>query len=196
MRPGPSPRRRRAPVDGIVEVFVADEQDEHPVDVKRWSTLAEQVLAAEGVRGAAELSVLFVSEETMAGLNLQFMEQTGATDVLSFPLDDDLVELGRWPDASSTGPDRDPGPADEAPLLLGDVVICPAVAARNAPTHAGSFDDEVALLLVHGVLHVLGMDHAEPAETTAMQARERELLAELHGPLARDPWAEPGPTEP
>ena len=66
---------------------------------------------------------------------------------------------------------------DDLPLLLGDVVICPAVAARNAPEHAGSFDDEIALLVVHGILHLLGLDHADDDERDAMQDRERELLA-------------------
>lgn len=188
MRPGPSPRKRKPPSDGTVEVFVADEQDEQPVDVDRWSRLVEKVLAAQGVRGAAELSVMFVTEEAMTGLNERFMDSTGPTDVLSFPLDDDVVELGRWPDASSTGPDRGSGDTDEAPVLLGDVIVCPAVAARNAPEHAGSYEDELALLLVHGVLHVLGMDHAELTDEAAMQQRERELLAEFHGPLAADPW--------
>ena len=129
----------------------------------------------------------------MATLNLRFMEHEGPTDVLSFPLDDDAVELGRWPDATSTGPDRVPGDPDDAPLLLGDVVICPAVAARNAPDHAGTYDDEMALLLVHGVLHVLGMDHDELTDEAAMQQRERDLLAEHHGPLAGDPWAPGAP---
>jgi probable rRNA maturation factor len=68
----------------------------------------------------------------------------------------------------------------ELPLLLGDVVVCPAVAARQAPQHAGSYEDELALLVVHGVLHVLGMDHADPAEEATMQARERELLDRYH----------------
>jgi probable rRNA maturation factor len=77
---------------------------------------------------------------------------------------------------------------DDQPLLLGDVVISPAVAARQAPEHAGSYEDEVALLLVHGILHVLGMDHAADDERVAMQARERALLAQFHGELARDPW--------
>ena len=60
------------------------------------------------------------------------------------------------------------------------MVVCPAVAARQAPEHAGSYDDELALLVVHGVLHVLGMDHADPTEAAAMQARERELLDRYH----------------
>ena len=128
------------------------------------------------MHGDAELSVLFVDAEVMTGLNQRFMDEDGPTDVLSFPLDDDLVELGRWPDASTTGPDRGALQPDDAPLLLGDVVICPEVAARNAPDHAGSYEDELALLVVHGVLHVLGMDHADESTTAAMQARERELL--------------------
>ena len=71
------------------------------------------------------------------------------------------------------------------PVLLGDVVLCPAIAAIAAPDHGGSLDDELALLVVHGVLHVLGHDHAEPDETAAMVERERDLLSELHwhGPV-------------
>ncbi len=60
--------------------------------------------------------------------------------------------------------------------------VCPSIAARNAPHHAGTYEDELALLVVHGVLHVLGHDHADEAETAAMQARERELLATFAAP--------------
>jgi probable rRNA maturation factor len=148
---------------------------------------------AEGVRGDVELAVLFVDETSMAALNNQFMDVDEATDVLAFPIDDDVVEMGRWPDASTTGPDRTPVEPDDAPLLLGDVVICPAVAARNAPEHAGTLEDELALLVVHGVLHVLGMDHAEADDRTQMQAKERDLLTRFHGPTAADPWTEPAP---
>lgn len=195
MRPGPSPSRRRRtpPADGTLEVFVADEQDVVRVDVAHFCALAEQVIGAMGVRGDAELSLLFVDEAVMAELNERFMETTGPTDVLSFPIDDDVVELGRWPDASATGPDRSPADPDEAPLLLGDVVICPAVAAANAPTHAGTVEDELALLVVHGILHVLGQDHDDEASTLAMQGRERDLLTRFHEPLARDPWSQTPP---
>lgn len=172
----PAPRRRAG--EGDLEVFVADEQADHPVDVTRWEALARSVLVEEGVRGEAELAVLFVDEATMTELNGQFMGQTGATDVLAFPIDDDEVTVGRSPDGSTTGPDREQ--PDDVPLLLGDVVICPVVAARNAPAHAGTYDDEIALLLVHGILHVLGMDHATPEETEEMQARERHLLGRFH----------------
>ena len=85
-----------------------------------------------------------------------------------------------------TGPDRAPVDPGDLPLLLGDVVLCPAVAARQAPEHAGTLDDELALLVVHGVLHVLGHDHAEPDQAERMRARERELLEAHH-------WDGPAP---
>jgi len=180
IRPAPpvDGRARRRGDEGDVEVFVADEQDAHPVDVARWEALARSVLAAEGVSGDAELALLFVDEPAIAELNQRFMGHEGPTDVLAFPIDDDDVLVGRSPDGSSSGPDR--GPVDDVPLLLGDVVVCPAVAARNAPSHAGTYDDELALLIVHGILHVLGHDHAEPEETATMQAKERELLGRFH----------------
>jgi probable rRNA maturation factor len=195
--------RRQGPDDGVITVFVADEQHDEPVDGDRWSALAEAVLGAEGIVGEAELSVLFVDEAHITDLNERFMGHAGPTDVLSFPLD----AVSDHPGTSATagagegdvvaevvagggGPlARTLYDPDDQPLLLGDVVICPAVAARQASAHAGSYEDEIALLLVHGVLHVLGMDHAEAAPREAMQARERALLAELHGPLAADPWA-------
>ena len=180
IRPAPpsSGRSRRRGDEGEIEVFVADEQSAQPVDVARWEQLARNVLSAEGVSGDAELALLFIDEPAMAELNQRFMGADGPTDVLAFPIDDDDVLIGRSPDGSTSGPDR--GPLGDVPLLLGDVVVCPAVAARNAPSHAGTYDDELALLVVHGILHVLGMDHAEPEETAVMQARERDLLERFH----------------
>lgn len=174
MRPPTRSRRPTANGTGFPEVSMTDEQDDQPVDIERCTRLVEQVLTARGVTGGAELGVVFVDEETMADLNRRYMAQDGPTDVLSFPLEPD-----------------DPGPAPTGgpPRLLGDIVVCPAVAAINAPDHAGSYGDELALLLVHGVLHVLGLDHVEADETEAMQARERELLHRFHGPMAGDPWA-------
>ena len=176
-RPAARPPRRGP--EGEVQVFGADEQSDAPVDVDRWVDLARDVLVAEGVQGEAELSLLFVDEAAISELNERFMEVSGPTDVLAFPIDDPVV-AGRWPDAGTAGPDRDDPEPGDLPLLLGDVVVCPAVAQRQAPSHAGSYDDELALLVVHGVLHVLGHDHAEPAETAVMQARERELLDRFH----------------
>jgi probable rRNA maturation factor len=176
--PPPAPERRRGP-EGDVLVFGADEQDGAPVDVERWVSLAHGVLVAEGVRGEAELSLLFVDEAAIAELNQRFMDAEGPTDVLAFPIDDPVAS-GRWPDAGTAGPDRDEPEPGDLPLLLGDVVVCPAVARRHALDHAGSYEDELALLVVHGVLHVLGHDHAAPAEAAAMQERERALLDRLH----------------
>lgn len=170
-------------------MFVSDEQAHVAIDLDRWQRLSLAVLADEGVEGECELSVMFVDEATISDLNGRFMGSAGPTDVLSFPIDGDGDPPGRWPDAGGPGPERADDIEDELPLLLGDVVICPVVADRNAPTHAGSLDDEIALLVVHGILHLLGMDHADDTGREAMHSRERQLLATHHGPLASDPWA-------
>jgi probable rRNA maturation factor len=163
-----------------VAVFAADEQSDEPVDTLRWVRLAESVLGAQGVRGDAELSMLFVDEQAMAELNKRFLGRDGPTDVLAFPIDDDVYEGGRLPDSlGPAGPADDVEPSD-LPTLLGDVVVCPAVARRNAPNHAGTYDDEMALLVVHGILHLLGMDHTEDEEAQAMERLERELLAQFN----------------
>jgi probable rRNA maturation factor len=165
------------------EVFVADEQDAHPVDCPRWAGLAERVLEAEGIATDVELSVVFIDEASIAELHERFMGLSGPTDVLSFPIDEEPTEPGRHPDSGGSGP-GEPSEPDDIPVLLGDVYICPSVAARNAPEHAGTYDDELALLLVHGILHLLGMDHEEEAEAEEMEARERALLARFHKPPA------------
>ncbi len=146
-------------------VVAVDEQSEIEIDVPRWSGLAEAALRAQRVPHG-ELNLLFVDAADMRALNTEHMGQDGPTDVLSFPLDgfDSL----------------DPA------SMIGDIVICPTVAAHNAADHAGvdrhsgSVDDELALLVVHGVLHVLGHDHVEPAETERMEALEQELLTAHH----------------
>jgi probable rRNA maturation factor len=165
-------------------VFAANEQSDHPIDAMRWIKLAEAVLRDEGVRGEMEVSILYVDEPTIADLNSRFLGKEGPTDVLAFPIDEEPVEGGRSPDSGGTGPGFNPSP-EEAPTLLGDVVICPAVAHRNAPEHAGTYDDELALLLVHGLLHLLGMDHDDPDEAEVMEGKERALLSRHHG-LDRD----------
>lgn len=142
-----------------VSVVVSDEQRDVPVDADRWAALATAALEAEGCVG--ELTLTFVDRDEMTALNAEHMGEPGPTDVLSFPLDPFGADV--------------PGPS-----LIGDVVICPSVAVEYAPRHAGTLDDELALLTVHGVLHVAGHDHAEPEETNRMQAREIELLTTLH----------------
>ena len=164
-----------------LEVFAADEQSDEPVDTARWMRLARQVLTAEGVKGDAELSMLFVDEAAMSELNKRFLGKDGPTDVLAFPIDDDVVESGRSPDSGGSGPGSgERAEPSEVPTVLGDLVLCPAVALRNAPDHAGTYDDEMALLVVHGILHLLGMDHADDDEAKVMEQRERELLARFH----------------
>ncbi len=186
-----------------IEVFVADEQDGFPIDTDRWLRLAVQVLSAEGVdhhHDGVEMSLLFIDEPAIAALNEQFMGKTGPTDVLSFPIDEEAsprhipplaiaAPIGApIPVTASISDDED----DDLPLLLGDVVVCPAVAAANAvdhqgPLHDGTIDDEIALLVVHGILHLLGMDHMEDDEAEVMEAREQELLALFHRVTSKEP---------
>lgn len=150
-----------SPTDGSrAEVVVVTEnaQDAVEIDLERWGALSRDVLSAEAVTG--ELTLTFVSEAEILELKVEHFGDAGEhpTDVLSFPLDD-------WAPV-----------ADGVPQLLGDIVVCPEVAMRQASSHAGAIDDEIALLVVHGILHILGFDHATESEQIAMQAREREHL--------------------
>jgi probable rRNA maturation factor len=115
------------------------------------------------VHPLAELSVLLVDRDAMAALHVQWMDEEGPTDVLSFPMDE--LRPG--------SEDREPEPG-----LLGDVVICPEVAAEQALTAGHSAAEELQLLCTHGILHLLGYDHAEPAEEQAMFGLQRDLLRE------------------
>ncbi|MDP5087706.1 MAG: rRNA maturation RNase YbeY [Ilumatobacteraceae bacterium] len=176
---------RKVGGDGEIEVFCADEQTDVAVDVARWHQLAKNVLVSEGVRGAAELTLMFVPESAIAGLNEKYMGKHGPTDVLSFPLDAVESVHTPGPGAFSRGPDNLNVDLNDLPILLGDVVVCPSVAKNQSSTHAGNIEDEFALLVTHGVLHVLGYDHEDERDAIKMQARERELL-ELHhwrGPM-------------
>src|ERR1700712_1867313 len=102
-RPSAPPGGRRPGAVGI-EIFAADEQADQPVDTLRWVRLAEAILAEEGVRGEAELSMLFVDEQAMADLNKRFLGKAAPTVVLAFPIDDEPIEGGRSPDSGGTGP--------------------------------------------------------------------------------------------
>ena len=168
-----------------VNVFVADEQAAEPVDGLRWLRLAEDVLKAEGVRGDAELSMLFVDEQAMSDLHQRFLGKEGPTDVLAFPIDEEPAESGRSPDSGGTGPGYLPPEPSDLPVLLGDVVICPVVARRNVENSVHdttTYDDEIALLVVHGILHLMGLDHIDREEAEAMERRERELLERFYKP--------------
>jgi probable rRNA maturation factor len=126
-------------------------------------TVARYVLDRLGINPLAELSVLLLDVPAMTELHVKWMDEPGPTDVMSFPMDE--LETARRPDEAG------PGPA-----LLGDVVLCPAVAAKQGAAAGHSTDDELHLLTVHGVLHLLGYDHAEPAEEREMFRLQNELL--------------------
>src|SRR5437660_12580916 len=115
-----------------IAVFAADEQTDHPVDTMRWVRLAESVLAAEAIRGDVEVSLIFIDEGAIADLNKRFLGKDGPTDVLAFPIDEEPVAGGRSPDSGTTGPNDLPNETGDAPVLLGDVYVCPSVAATNA----------------------------------------------------------------
>ena len=180
---GPPRFRKKVKVGGDTEaeVFCADEQIDVEVDLVRWQKLAIAVLSDQGVRGGTELSLFFVSKHDMTELNTEHMGQPGPTDVLAFPIDGgEVLEMINGPTGATRGPDRPPPDRGDLPLLLGDIVICPEVAVGQAATHAGNTDDEFALLVVHGILHILGWDHDTPDKTVDMQSRERQLLQAHH----------------
>lgn len=164
-----------------VDVFAADEQSEYPVELARWTRLARSVLDAQAVKEDVEVSLLFVDEPTIAQLREKFLGESGPTDVLAFPIDEELDNGGRSPDEGGTGPGGAPsGEDEEIPLLLGDVVVCPSIAAKNAAEHSVPLEDELALLVVHGLLHLLGMDHEADEEAERMERREQQLLDRFH----------------
>jgi probable rRNA maturation factor len=135
----------------------------HDLDMQRLARLSRFVMDRMRVHPLAELCIKAVDEPTIAALNEQWMEKEGPTDVLAFPMD----ELR-------------PGLVNEEPEegVLGDLVLCPDVAAKQAASAGHSRDAEIELLTVHGILHLLGYDHAEPEEHTVMFGLQDELLEE------------------
>jgi probable rRNA maturation factor len=141
------------------------------VDTGALRELAQYVIDSMETHPLADLSMLLVDEAHMANLHEKWMEEPGPTDVLSFPMD----ELRPH---SMAGPNRARGRDgdDLEPVLLGDVVICPQVAAAQAKQAGHSTQAELELLAVHGVLHLLGYDHADPEEEAEMFGLQSELL--------------------
>jgi probable rRNA maturation factor len=137
------------------------------VDAHELSRLSRFVMDRMRVHPLAELCIKIVDEATIAQLNEQWMDKEGPTDVLAFPMD----ELR-------------PGLVTEEPEegVLGDLVLCPAVAERQAAEAGHPTRDEVELLTVHGILHLLGYDHAEPEEHREMFGLQDRLLGEWRGP--------------
>ena len=133
----------------------------HELDEAEFAALATYVLDAMHVHPQSELSILMVGTDVMTELHEQWMDEPGPTDVLSFPMD----EL-------RPGSETEPTPAG----LLGDVVLCPDVAVEQARRAGHSTAEELLLLTVHGILHLLGFDHAEPEEEKEMFGLQRQLL--------------------
>ena len=143
-----------------IEVLNESEQE---VDVRRLSTLSRFVMDRMRVHPLAELCIKAVDEDTIALLNAQWMEKDGPTDVLAFPMDE--LRPGRVNEEPEEG-------------VLGDPVLCPAVAERQGAEAGHGTVAEIELLTVHGILHLLGYDHAEPEEHEEMFGLQAELLAE------------------
>ncbi len=143
-----------------MSIDVVNETSEH-VDVAEFRDLALFVLNQLHVSPEAELAIMFIDPEPMEELHVKWLDLPGPTDVMSFPMD----EL-------RPGHPSHPTP----PGTLGDVVICPQVAARQALDAGHSAAEEMLLLAVHGMLHLLGYDHAEPAQEREMFALQRQLL--------------------
>ncbi len=131
------------------------------VDEHELVDLARHVLGELKVHPQAELSIILVDEVAMERLHVQWMDLPGPTDVMSFPMD----ELR-------------PGSEDREPEagLLGDIVLCPSVAERQARDAGHATEEELLLLTTHGILHLLGYDHAEPEEEREMFDLQRKLL--------------------
>lgn len=148
--------------DSLVSIEVLDESGTG-VDVKQLARLSRFVMDRMRVHPLAELCIKAVDEDTIAQLNAQWMEKEGPTDVLAFPMD----ELR-------------PGLVTEEPEegVLGDLVLCPTVAERQGEAAGHGTVAELELLTVHGILHLLGYDHAEPEEHKEMFGLQDRLLAE------------------
>jgi probable rRNA maturation factor len=137
-----------------------------PVDESLLASVARHALDAMHVNPAAELSILAVGLDVMSELHERWMDDPGPTDVMSFPMDE-LAEESRRPDAPEMGP-----------ALLGDIVLCPEFAKPQAKKAGHGLADELHLLTVHGVLHLLGYDHAEPEQEREMFGLQNKLLTD------------------
>ena len=153
------------------------------VDESHLARLARHVLDDMRVHPLAELSVLIVDEEAMTELHVRWMGEEGPTDVLAFPMD----EL-RLPQPGGTHAEHAAPDPDAAEVLLGDVVICPQVAAAQAAEAGHTVQAEIDLLCTHGILHLLGYDHGEPEEHATMFGLQDRLLASWLRRPGRRAW--------
>lgn len=149
-----------------MSIFLADEQTE-TVGLEALHALAELVLTEEGYPEDVEVTLLLVDEDEMASYNQRFLARDQPTDVLAFPVEELLP--GVVPDTDPQGP----------PLMLGDVVVAPSYVRRQAAEFGVSFEDEMALMVTHGILHLLGYDHDRDDDAQRMEQRERDILAKV-----------------
>lgn len=147
-------------------VNVIDDQD-RSFDRESLVSLAEMVLASEGFPSETGVDITAVTDVAIEQLHVAHMGLAGPTDVLSFPLE--ALTRGEVPEIR----------AGQAPIHLGDVVLAPDYIARQAERLDVAFADEMALMVVHGILHLMGWDHEDDAEAEQMEARERALLAKV-----------------
>ena len=150
------------------------------VDEAALVKVARHALDTMGVSPLAELSLVLVDVDHMAELHQRWMDEPGPTDVMAFPMDE--LDLRGSRGAGHAHEDK---PDDLAPAVLGDVVLCPAVAQRQAREAGHAMEDELELLTTHGVLHLLGFDHGEPEEHAEMFGLQAELLASWKASRAR-----------
>ncbi|MGQ0848587.1 MAG: rRNA maturation RNase YbeY [Actinomycetota bacterium] len=144
-------------------VLVADEHSSD-IDLDLIKAWAEAALTAEGYPPGVEVALTLVSDPRMAELHRRALGEELPTDVLSFPIED--LSPGRIPEVDPQGP----------PLLVGDIVLAPDYVRRQAAELGVQLEDELALLVTHGVLHLLGYDHQQDDEAQVMESREREIL--------------------
>jgi probable rRNA maturation factor len=154
-----------------VSIEVMNETDHH-VQEEDLVKVARHVLDALGVSPLAELAITLVDVEHMTELHVKWMGEPGPTDVLSFPMDELDLRGSR-----GAGHAHEEKPDDTLPMMLGDVVLCPVVAEKQAKDAGHSIEDELHLLTTHGILHLVGFDHAEPEEHAEMFGLQGELLA-------------------
>jgi probable rRNA maturation factor len=158
------------------------------VDERALADLGGFVLDSLGIDPLAEVSVLLVDAETMAALHQQWMNLPGPTDVMAFPMDGADGPADRFDPSAPPGADQTSGAA-----LLGDVVLCPAVAADQASSAGHSTAAELQLLCAHGILHLLGYDHGEPEEEREMFDLQARLVGEWAKATRRGPIRAPLP---
>ena len=140
-------------------------ESEIALDEARVLRLATFALDHMRIHPNADLSIVFVDEPAMEQLHIQWMDEPGATDVLSFPMD----ELRPGGEGELTPPG-----------LLGDIVICPQVAEKQAVSAGHEAINEILLLTTHGILHLLGFDHAEPDDHAEMFGIQGDILRDFY----------------